>query len=112
MIERLARLPIVHSAICWAQGRSGKWPAVRAAWLRVYSTCEACGGTKDLEVHHIVPFSQDKSKELDSTNFITLCNHLHCHLQFGHLCDFKAHNPSVKADAFRQLDRVRNRPYK
>ena len=32
---------------------------------------------KDLEVHHIIPLSEDYSKRLDSDNLITLCRYHH-----------------------------------
>ena len=82
--------------------RSSKWPAVRKAHLQKFPTCAVCGGTKKVEVHHIISFSVDPSKELEPTNLITLCegikscNH---HLHFGHLGDYKKINPDVVEDA-------------
>lgn len=78
--------------------RSPEWPKVRKAWLKEHPECAACGGKKKVEVHHRLPFHLHPEKELDPTNFISLCeakkecNH---HLHFGHLGDYKLENPRV-----------------
>lgn len=83
--------------------RSDQWPKVRAAWLKKHPECALCGGTEKLEVHHMVAFHLDPSRELDPKNFITLCeakhNGVNCHLAWGHLGNFKKINPSVVKDA-------------
>jgi hypothetical protein len=82
--------------------RSSKWPSVRKAHLKKFPTCAVCGGTKKLEVHHIVSFFEDPSKELDPTNLITLCEArktLNCHIVFGHYMNYKNINPNVIEDA-------------
>ena len=84
------------------EGRSSKWPAVRAAHLKRQPACVACGGTKELNVHHRVPFHVDPSLELASDNLITLCERSpqSCHYHFGHLSlSWKACNPHVVEDA-------------
>lgn len=95
--------------------RSPRWPAARAAWLRLHPTCAACGAPDHVEVHHVYPFSWPRgaATELDPTNFITLCEHSsrNCHLSLGHLGDWKARNPDVRADAAAYLAKVRARPY-
>ena len=100
----------VHS-----EPRSPEWPRVRAFYLKVHPTCEACGEAeaKYLEVHHVIPFSHDKTKELDSANLITLCTHpaRNCHLNIGHSGDFKAANPHVREDAALMLKRRKERVY-
>lgn len=82
--------------------RSSKWRDVRAAHLIVNPACELCGSKDKLEVHHIVPFHVDPTKELDPTNLITLCESkkggVTCHLFFGHLGSYKNFNAQVKAD--------------
>ena len=82
-----------------AEPRSSQWPKVRDAHLKNDSVCNVCGSKEDLNVHHIVPFHIDKSKELDPTNLITLCNHNGCHFTFGHLFNWSSSNPDVIADA-------------
>ena len=82
--------------------RSSKWPTVRKHFLETNPYCAACGHTSDLEVHHVVPFHEDPSKELDPSNLITLCdrpgpkNH---HLLIGHSGSFRKSNPNVREDA-------------
>lgn len=86
-----------------SEPRSHDWPAVRAAWLKDHGVCAACGQNDHLNVHHVVPFHADPSKELDPTNLITLCTdgpgHLHCHLVIGHAGNFRCHNERVREDA-------------
>ena len=79
--------------------RSSQWPKVRDAHLKIDPVCNVCGGKEDLNVHHITPFHIDKSKELDPTNLITLCNARNCHFTFGHLFNWQTSNPSVVQDA-------------
>ena len=92
--------------------RSGLWPKVRVHQLQLHPTCAACGSTEHLTVHHVVPFHDDPSKELDEDNLITLCeNPSHnCHFIFGHLLNWKSSNPNVREDAARYLKEVQNRP--
>ena len=81
--------------------RSPQWGEVRKTYLKTHGTCVACGSKDHLEVHHIVPFHIDPSKELQPTNFITLCQSKshNDHLIFGHLLDFHAQNTKVVTDA-------------
>lgn len=93
--------------------RSPMWAKVRAEHLRTHPECAACGQTDSLQVHHIVPFSFDASKELDPKNLITLCvdgvGHTDCHLMFGHGGNFKCQNPKVVEDAKRFREMMKNR---
>jgi hypothetical protein len=77
--------------------RSSAWPAVRKAHLLKHDRCLACGGTSKLEVHHLIPFHIDPSRELDPTNLITLCESgkggIICHLAIGHLGNYRNANP-------------------
>ena len=83
--------------------RSPEWPKVRAKHLRTHPVCEACGGKKDLQVHHVTPFHVDPKLELDQSNLITLCGpgHRNHHLDIGHGGSFTCRNPNVREDAER-----------
>lgn len=84
--------------------RSKKWPTVRSKYLKVNPTCAICGGTTDLQVHHVVPFhfcilvAERPDLELDPRNLITLCQDPKTdhHLIAGHLNDFHSYNPDVR----------------
>lgn len=83
--------------------RSSKWPRVRREHLKNNPACAVCGGTRKLEVHHLVPFHQNPELELDPANLITLCESksrgVKCHLAIGHLGDYKRSNPTAREDA-------------
>jgi hypothetical protein len=94
--------------------RSSEWSKVRNAFVKKYYRCAACGKKKSwklgLQVHHVVPFSVDPSKELDEDNLITLCaDH---HMWMGHLGFFQSWNPDVREDCTMMLRKVLNRPTK
>lgn len=90
--------------------RSTEWPKIRDEHLKIEPTCRGCGTTKKLSVHHIMPYHLDKSKELESSNLITLCEEHHCHLVFGHLASWYSYNPAVQEDVKKWLEKVKNRP--
>lgn len=80
--------------------RSPKWPSVRKEWLAENPTCLACGKTANklvanwtMQVHHKQPFHLFPNRELDKTNFATLCGNPRCHLGDGHCGNFKKWNP-------------------
>lgn len=83
--------------------RSDKWPAVERAHLEKEGWCRNCGGTISLQVHHVMPFHLDPTKELDPSNLITLCedvkDSVECHLHIGHLGSWKNFNPAVRSIA-------------
>lgn len=83
--------------------RSSQWPSVRKKHLQQNGECALCGGKRGLNVHHILPFHLDRSKELDPGNLITLCEGnrtINCHLRFGHWGNFaKKYNPNIRDDA-------------
>lgn len=93
--------------------RSKHWPKVRKEHLIKQPTCAVCNSTIQLEVHHIVPFARDPSKELDPDNLITLCENSNdgviCHLLFGHLGNYQFVNPDVVEDARIWKDKFDNR---
>jgi len=92
-------------------GRSPKWRSVRNEHIKNNPTCAACGRKDGLEVHHIVPYHVDPSKELDPTNLITLCGK-YCHFVFGHLMDWKSWNENVVRDSTLYLLAKTNKPYR
>lgn len=91
-------------------GRSSQWNSVRKEHLKNQPECQACGRTKDVEVHHIEPFHINPSRELDPTNLITLCAKS-CHLVFGHLMDYKSWNTDVVNDCYNYKLKLQQRPY-
>jgi 5-methylcytosine-specific restriction protein A len=88
--------------------RSPEWQSVRAGYYKLHQSCEVCGGKKDLQVHHIVPFHDSPEMELDMMNLLMLCRPHH--LLFGHLMNYKSHNPSVRGDAIIWREKIRSRP--
>lgn len=89
--------------------RSPHWPAVRRVWLHAHPTCAACGGTLDVQVHHVRPFHLFPELELDPANFVTLCERVGTdhHLHYGHHGDWHDFNPNVRADAAKALAELR-----
>jgi hypothetical protein len=76
--------------------RSPHWPAARAAWLSMHDRCVHCGTDAALEVHHICPVHLFPAMELQSSNFMTLCEGPNrCHLVFGHLGDWHKWNTAL-----------------
>ena len=91
-----------------ASDRSSKWSAVRRHYLAGHPACEFCGATTGLQVHHVVPISIDRTKELDPENLITLC--VEDHLRWGHLGDDNhGYNLDVRADSAWWREKVKNR---
>ena len=93
----------------YTERRSSAWPALRRAWLQEHGKCDACGTTKQLEVHHVVPVSHDRTRELDKSNLQTLCEYRECHHRIGHSFDFKSANPHCRLDAETQRRRISER---
>lgn len=103
------RLEIFHPNK--AKRRSGKWPRTRNAFVKVNPECAACGREKKLQVHHVVPFSQDPSLELQVSNMITLCmGFTSCHSSLGHWGSWASWNINVRHDAAWYRRKVDNRP--
>ena len=91
--------------------RSPMWSRERAAWIEEHGECEACGGTEDVQCHHVVPVSFDKTLELVRSNFMTLCEapNRGCHHRVGHSYNWQAANPHAREDAALQLKRIKER---
>ena len=104
-------VPLPFEAVPCAAPRSPHWPAVRHAYAVKHPNCAACGGAKMIQVHHIVPFAHDPLRELDTTNFITLCEDPDrlCHLRVGHCFSWSHFNPHVEEDAALSLKRIQER---
>jgi 5-methylcytosine-specific restriction endonuclease McrA len=81
--------------------RSRRWKGVRKSFLIAHPTCAACNSETKLQVHHIKPFHMHPELELEPTNLITLCETKgkKCHLNIGHLGNWKQENPNVINDA-------------
>lgn len=104
----------------WASGkasvgktRSSKWGSVRKEHLNLHPECACCGGKKNLNVHHKMPFHLAPELELEPLNLITLCeggNNVNCHLVMGHLMNFKSYNQDVDFDVARWRKKIAERP--
>lgn len=105
---------IVRELIIKRFTRSSKWPKTRKVHLLENPYCANCGKKKKIgmQVHHIVPFSIDPSKELDKDNLLTLCDNPRCHLDKGHLGYFKSWNPQVIIDCAIWNRKYKTRPIK
>tara|TARA_R110000868_G_scaffold138335_2_gene352369 strand:+ start:2027 stop:2356 length:330 start_codon:yes stop_codon:yes gene_type:complete len=84
--------------------RSSHWEATRSLFLKTNPSCAACGGISKLQVHHKQPFHLFPALELDPSNLITLCEEqTKCHLDIGHLGNWKSFNPLVVEQASNAL---------
>lgn len=84
------------------------WRTLRSRWLVAFPRCAACGSTRRVEVHHVVPAHVDPSRVLDPENLISLCRL--CHFVFGHLLSWRSWNEDVRADAAAYRRKVDQRP--
>lgn len=111
MFERLKQLLFGTKA----KPRSPQWPAFEKIQIHAHPYCSACGGRKNLQLHHIWPFSWPGGEALELTvaNTIVLCMApgRSCHLYTGHLGDFASRNPDVVVDAATMLAKIKFRPY-
>ena len=107
-LRAIGFLPV---APVYGTARSGKWPALERAWLKVHPTCAACGTGDQVSVHHKRPFHLHPELELDTGNLISLCEKHNCHLMVGHSGDWHAYNPHVADDARVLAKRVEQRKY-
>ena len=78
--------------------RSSQWPKYRAEHLKIEPICQWCHGRDVLEVHHVVPVHIAPSRELDRTNYITLCEEpsRECHLKQGHKGNWKDYDLKIR----------------
>lgn len=91
--------------------RHPRWRSVRRHHLRMHGSCAACGSTRHLEVHHIIPRTVDPARELDPSNLMTLCTGDRgkggCHLVIGHRGRWEAWEPDAVILAAQHLARLR-----
>ena len=82
--------------------RSSQWKTVRDKFIKKNPCCEVCGATKNLTVHHKLPFHVFPHLELDEKNLVTLCEGdvVNCHFLFGHLLNWKNYNKDIDFDIF------------
>lgn len=90
------------------EGRSSQWRTLRNKILKANDHCAVCGRKKNLEVHHILPFSLRPELELEPDNLIVLCADP-CHFVFGHLYNWQTYNPDVVKDAIQWRNKVMER---
>lgn len=97
--------------ILYGSPRSGQWPRVRAEHLEKEPRCAACGGSENVQCHHIRPFHLHPELELEPSNILSLCEKpsRNCHFAHGHSFSWKAWNPHVVEDAALSLKRVLQR---
>ena len=77
--------------------RDPRWQS----WLKkhlVGKSCVVCGATEGLTGHHVIPFHEDPSKELDPDNVDPVCIE-GCHFVVAHLHDWRLTNPDFRKDA-------------
>ena len=92
--------------------RSPQWSGVRDAFLKTHKECAACGGAKNIQIHHVQSFATHPQLELDPTNFLPLCEGMerNCHRFIGHLDNYQSLNEQSREDAATWLQRVQRRP--
>jgi len=73
--------------------RSSDWRKLRNAYKEQNPVCIACGSEKKIEIHHIVPFGEDRTKEMDWENLSTFCKRHH--FSIGHMMSYKKYNPDA-----------------
>ncbi len=91
--------------------RSPHWPATEKAFKAKHPTCEACGETRNLQVHHVLPYHKYPELELDESNLITLCEYPphNCHFR-AHLYDWKSWDKDIRKHAAETLQAIKERP--
>lgn len=65
------------------------------AYHAEFPCCRWCGGTEDVETHHIKPVRERPDLAAEKTNFWSLCRRMDCHRVVGHFGDYKRSNPHV-----------------
>jgi len=65
------------------------WRGLREDFIDAYPRCFVCGGTKNLDVHHVLPRHKYPELQYEWDNLVTLCRKsekikINCHYLFGH----------------------------
>ena len=94
----LEQMLVPENRIFFGVPRSSSWPKVRKQWLLNNPSCEACGRTTNIEVHHILPYHLFPEYELNISNLMSLCDGggRSCHFAFGHLYNWSKYNKNVR----------------
>lgn len=91
--------------------RSPKWEEFKKEYAKTHlPVCAVCGGTSQLNLHHLKPFHVFPELELDPANVIWLCNAKRHHIEIGHLGNFQSINPHGLSDVNLWRDKERNKP--
>lgn len=90
-------------------GRHPHWAVVARDHVEAHPYCGCCRVTRDLQVHHVIPFHVRPDLELDHLNLLVLCRR--CHLFVGHLGDWRSWNVTVRADAAAWRRKLDDRPH-
>jgi len=102
---------IIQGKAVVGKRRSKHWRRVRNEFKRKNPTCEGCGGTKTIEIHHVIPFSVDPTLELVESNLMTLCERgkygITCHQLLGHRGNYRKVNKDVERDAKYWLEKIK-----
>ncbi len=112
LLDEAAEIKVAGVSGSTKSKRSPKWAATRERFAKQFPDCAACGAVDHINVHHVIPFHEDKELELDPTNLITLCRYHHFHI--GHDRDglsgpgepnWNDSNPNVRQEcaAFRSM---------
>lgn len=90
--------------------RHSSWRNVRARHLASFPACAACGFTRALHVHHVVPIEIAPELELCAENLLTLgsnCPSGNHHILFGHGQNWRTWVPSSRQLAADMLAAIR-----
>lgn len=64
-----------------SRGYDHRWRALRAAYLRQHPLCEVCERkgktTPAVQVHHAIKIKDDRSRRLDVSNLVAVCDPCH-----------------------------------
>lgn len=71
--------------------RASEWPRKRDQHLKLFPYCVVCGQRAET-VHHVVPVGVDPSRELDESNYASVCHY--CHFVVGHACNWQKYVPN------------------
>ena len=88
--------------------RSGSWPTLEKHYKADHPTCIYCDNPTE-QIHHVCPFHDDPSLELDDNNLAALCHEHHgenAHLGFH----YKSWNPLIREEAALHRAMVAARP--